>query len=59
MKNPWMSLWLSAANQAAGAARVFWLVEMRRQQRLFMREMARTWASAPGARRSEPKRRDK
>ena len=45
--------------QAAGAARVFWLVEMRRQQRLFMREMARTWASAPGARRTEPKRRDK
>jgi hypothetical protein len=54
-----MSLWLSAANQAAGAARVFWLAEMRRQQRLFVREMARAWGSVPGARRSEPKRRDK
>ena len=59
MKNPWMSLWLSAANQAAGAARVFWLAEMRRQRRLFMREMARTWGTAPGARRPEPKHRGK
>src|SRR5690606_30026633 len=32
MKNPWMSLWLSSANSAAGAARGFWTAEMRRQQ---------------------------
>jgi hypothetical protein len=32
MKNPWLSLWLSAANQWAGAARGFWTAEMARQQ---------------------------
>jgi hypothetical protein len=43
MKNPWMSLWLSAANQAAGTARVFWLAETRRQQKAFEREAAKAW----------------
>lgn len=28
MKNPWMSMWLSAANSWAGAARGFWTAEM-------------------------------
>jgi hypothetical protein len=32
-KNPWLSLWLSAANTWAGAARGFWTAEMHRQQK--------------------------
>ena len=31
MKNPWMSLWLSAADKAAGAARGFETAELPRQ----------------------------
>jgi hypothetical protein len=41
MKNPWMSLWLSAANAWAGAARGFWSAEMQRQQQAFMNEWMR------------------
>ena len=37
MKNPWMSLWLSAANRAAATARGHWLAEARRQQREYLR----------------------
>jgi hypothetical protein len=59
MKNPWMSLWLSAANQAAGTARVFWLAEMRRQQKLFERELARAWSVTATPRKAEPRRRGK
>lgn len=33
MKNPWLSMWLSAANSAAGVARGFMTAEMRRQQK--------------------------
>ena len=47
MKNPWMSLWLSAANSAANtyasAARGFWSAEISRQQAAFAREMAKAW----------------
>ena len=59
MKNPWMSLWLSAANKAAGTARVLWLAEARRQQQAFAKEMAKAWGLAPSAprRKAEPKRR--
>jgi hypothetical protein len=32
MKNPWLSMWLSATNRAAGTARGLWLAEARRQQ---------------------------
>jgi hypothetical protein len=32
MSNPWMSLWLSAANSWASAARGFWTAELHRQQ---------------------------
>lgn len=35
MKNPWMSLWLSAANRAAGTARGYWMAEAQRQQKAF------------------------
>ena len=38
-KNPWMSLWLSAANTWAGAARGFWAAEMSRQQKAVLKEM--------------------
>ncbi len=41
MANPWMSLWLSAANAWAGAARGFWTAEMRRQQTAMLNEMTR------------------
>ena len=51
MKNPWLSMWLSAANSAAGAARGFWTAEMRRQQNAVIREVGRSsvagYASAP------------
>ena len=36
MKNPWMSLWLSAANAWAG--------EFRRRQAAMVQEMARLWS---------------
>jgi hypothetical protein len=32
MTNPFMSMWLSAVNSAAGQARGFWTAEMQRQQ---------------------------
>jgi hypothetical protein len=41
MPNPWMSLWLSAANTWAGAVRAFWTAEMRRQQTAMINEMTR------------------
>ena len=50
-KNPWMSLWLSAANTWAGAARGFWAAEMSRQQKAMLNEMTRPTvrrASKPG-----------
>jgi len=40
-KNPLMSLWLSAANSAAGSARGLWLAEMQRQQSAMMQEFTR------------------
>jgi hypothetical protein len=58
MKNPWMSLWLSAANKAAGTARVMWMAEVRRQQQTFAKEMAKAWGLVPSPpRKAEPKRR--
>ena len=41
MRNPWMSLWLSAANSWAGAARAFWTAELHRQQTAIANEMVR------------------
>ncbi len=38
-KNPWMSLWLSAANTWAGAARSFGTAEIHRQQKALLKEM--------------------
>ena len=42
MKNPWMSMWLSAANKAAGAARGFGTAELHRQQKTMAQESAFT-----------------
>ena len=39
-KNPLMSLWLSAANSAAGSARGLWMAEMQRQQSAMMQDQA-------------------
>jgi len=39
MPNPWLSLWMSAANSWAGAGRGFWSAEMQRQQTAMMNEM--------------------
>lgn len=41
MSNPWMSLWLSAANSWAGAMRGFWTAEMNRQQTAMANQIAR------------------
>jgi hypothetical protein len=50
MSNPWMSLWLSAANAWAGAVRSFWTAEIRRQQTAMLnemtRQMVRFWSGA-------------
>jgi hypothetical protein len=53
-KNPWMSLWLSAANTWAGAARGFWTAELHRQQKAMVDEMTkRTTRSATKTRSSK------
>jgi hypothetical protein len=41
MRNPWMSLWLSAANSWAGAMRGLWTAELHRQQTAIANEMIR------------------
>ena len=56
MKNPWMSLWLSAANSWAGAARGFWTAEMARQQKAILNGGKPAKGSSAGS-RSTPKRR--
>lgn len=64
MTNPWMSLWLSAANSWAGVARSFWTAEMRRQQTAMTNEMVRQsinfWSGAwlqPSAGQKQKRRR--
>jgi hypothetical protein len=52
VKNPWMSMWLSAMNSAAGASRGFWMAEWQRQQQAFLKEMTRSsvcgpWVASP------------
>lgn len=64
MPNPWLSLWLSAANGWAGAARGFWTAELRRQQAAMANKMvrqtinfwARTWTIPSGGQRSRRRR---
>ncbi|MCB1354521.1 MAG: hypothetical protein KDK03_17455 [Rhodobacteraceae bacterium] len=59
MKNPWMSMWLSAMNSAAGPARGFLGAEMQRQQKAWMREMQKAagLAATPGRKASAKRRR--
>ena len=60
MKNPWLSMWLSAANSAAGAARGFWTAEMRRQQKAMVNEAGRGVVKAAALKkRATSKRRKK
>lgn len=60
MKNPWMSMWLSAANKAAGASRGAWMAEASRQQQAFAKEMAKAWGFGPRpARKTTTRRRAK
>ena len=62
MKNPWLSMWLSAANRAAGPARGFWTAEMRRQQKAMMSEAGRSLGldrAATPKKQAAPKRRKK
>ena len=53
-KNPMMSLWMSAANSAAGSARGLWMAETQRQQsammQSFTQQMIDFWSCAWGAR---------
>ena len=49
MKNPWLSMWLSAANSAAGAARGFWTGEVRRQQNALLNKAERSPANGRAA----------
>ena len=39
MKNPWLSLWLSAANTWAGAARGLWTAEVQRSTKALAGQM--------------------
>jgi hypothetical protein len=58
MKNPFLSMWLSAANTAAGSARAFWTAELHRQQKTLERETARaTGVAAPPSKKRSPARR--
>ena len=54
-KNPWMSLWLSATNTWAGAARGFWAAEMSRKQKAMLNEMTRPTVGPASKTRSSKK----
>jgi hypothetical protein len=61
MKNPFMSMWLSAENKAAGTARGMWMAEARRQQTAAAKEMTKDAGLGTGSTRQKaaPKRRRK
>ena len=52
-KNPWLSMWLSAANSVAGAARGYASAEIQRQMTVAQAEMTRQmvdfWSLKPAA----------
>jgi hypothetical protein len=54
-KNPFMSMWLSAANTWAGAARGFWTAEMRRQQKAMWNEATKPAEQSASKSRSPKK----
>ena len=41
MRNPWLSLWLTAANSWAGALRGLWTAELDREQKALANELVR------------------
>jgi len=47
VKNPLLSLWLSAANAWAGGARSFWSSEARRQQNAILKAVTKPGAAKP------------
>ena len=49
LKNPWMSLWLSAANQWAGVAGAMTSAEVRRQQNAVAEGAERAWLGMASA----------
>jgi hypothetical protein len=61
-KNPLMSLWMSAANSAAGSARGLWMAEMQRQQSAMTQASTRqmiqfstsAWMVSPAKADAEP-----
>ncbi|MBP7003557.1 hypothetical protein [Amaricoccus sp.] len=55
MKNPFMSMWMSAANKAIGAGRGLVTAEMRRQQSAMAKEAMRA-AGLGGAAKPKKKR---
>ena len=54
-RNPLMSLWLSAANRVAGAARGLATAAVRRQQRAGAKALAKAWTGGT----AKPARRGK
>lgn len=58
MKNPFMSMWLSAANKAAGMGRAYWSAEARRQQTAFVKGLTKGFGATP-TKRATPTRRRK
>ena len=54
MKNPWMSMWLSAANKAAGTARGFGTAELHRQQNTMAKKAARAMGLGPSSSKMRP-----
>ena len=59
MKNPWMSLWLSAANRAASTARGHWLAEAQRQQKAWMKATEKAMMGGNPPRKKPARRRPK
>jgi hypothetical protein len=59
MKNPWLSMWLSAANSAVGVARGFMTAEMRRQQKAMMNEAGCSVAKATATKKGSASKRRK
>lgn len=57
MKNPWMSMWLSAANKAAGPMRGAAMAEVKKQQNAVVK--AATQAMGFGGAKKATKRRSK
>jgi hypothetical protein len=45
-KNPFLSMWLSGVNSAAGSARGLWMGELHRQQRAMTPQITRFWLGA-------------